>query len=375
MTSHEHEAKNIPLDERVAYATVVGSMAAADDVVVPAELDRLKSLCRELGLPDAETQKVIVTAEGRNSVAARRAMTHLAGSDLRFTLYTDCLLLAYADDTVAKAEREMLDGIAKALRIDDDRAKLLEEYVSVARQAARPGADGDEAKARAEAIASKLAALGIPVGAVALTSAAWLSVAGITTGLAAVGAGLGIATGFGAVVGLGVGTLYGVRWLHHKLVQRSPDELKYRYMQPDATITLREGCDEFHSSIPGLVTEDKVQSDKVKKLFESHDRCHVVFGCDTTLANEGFIDTWTIFGSDVDIKDYVDYLRTAEIKQIFQEAGYVRSLLESIKSSPRLFEVFMNARAMKKRWPFAGSDAYLDTPLKDIREEFGIVLV
>ncbi len=373
--AHEHEARNIPLAERVAYATVVGSMAAADDVVAPAELDKLKSLCKALGLPDGETQKVIVTAESRNGVAAQRAMTRLAQSDLRFTLYTDCLLLAYADETVVKQEREMLQGIAKALQIDEAKAKLLEEYVTVAREAARPDADHQVAKARAEELASELAAVGIPVGAVALTSAAWLSAAGITTGLAAVGAGLGIATGFGAIVGLGVGTLYGVRWLHHKLVQRSPDELKYKYMHPDAAMTLREGAEEFHSTIPGLLTEDKIQSDKVKELFKHHDRCHVVFGCDTSMANEGFVDTWTIFGSDVDLKDYLDYLKSPEVKQLFQEIGFMRSLLESVKSSPRLFEVFMNARAMKKRWPFYGSDAYLDRSLKDIREEFGIVLV
>ncbi len=375
MTSHEHDARNIPLAERVAYATVVGSMAAADDVVAPAELDRIKSLCKELGLPDGETQKVVVTAESRNGVAAQRAMTRLAASDLRFTLYTDCLLLAYADDTVVKQEREMLQGIAKALRIDDDKARLLEEYVTVARDAARPGADQHAAKARAEALAGKLAALGIPVGAVALTSAAWLSAAGITTGLAAVGAGLGIVTGFGAVVGLGVGTLYGVRWLHHKLVQRAPGEVKHGYMHPDTTMTLREGEEEFHSTIPGLLTENKMHSEKVKELFRHHDCCHVVFGCDTNMADEGFVDTWTIFGSDIDVKVYFDYLKSPEVKQLFEELGFVRTLLESIKSSPRLFEVFMNARNMKKRWPFFGSDAYLDTSLEDIREEFGIVLV
>lgn len=375
MTSHEHEARSIPLAERVAYATVVGSMAAADDVVAPAELSKLKSLCKELGLPEGETQKVVVTAESRNGVAAERAMTSLASSDLRFTLYTDCLMLAYADDKVVEQEREMLRAIAKALDIDDEKAKLLEEYVTVARDAARPGADQKAAKARAEALAGQLATLGIPVGAVALTSAAWLSAAGITTGLAAVGAGLGIATGFGAVVGLGVGTLYGVRWLHHKLVQRSPEEIKYQYMHPGARITLREGETEFHSTIPGLLADDSMSSDKVKELFRHHDRCHVVFGCDTTTANEGFVDTWTIFGTDIDVKVYFDYLKSPEVKKLFEEVGFVRSLLESIRSSPRLFEVFMNARAMKKRWPFFGSEAYLDTPLEDIREEFGIVLV
>jgi len=46
--------------------------APADDVVAPAELDRIKSRCKELGLPDGETQKVVVTAGSRNGGAAQR---------------------------------------------------------------------------------------------------------------------------------------------------------------------------------------------------------------------------------------------------------------------------------------------------------------
>lgn len=58
------------------------------------------------------------------------------------------------------------------------------------------------------------------------------------------------------------------------------------------------------------------------------------------------------------------------------QIGFMRGLLESIKASPKLFEVFLRARAMTKRWPFhTGPEKYRDWRLVDIREEFGIQVI
>ena len=51
------------------------------------------------------------------------------------------------------------------------------------------------------------------------------------------------------------------------------------YMRPDATMTLREGLDEYYASIPDLIPTDG-ESEK-DHLFLFHDTCHVLFGCDT----------------------------------------------------------------------------------------------
>ncbi len=375
MTNKTHDARNIPLADRVAYATVVGSMAAADDVVDTAELEKLAALCAALGLPADETERVKLAAQSHHPDEARAALERLANVDLRFTLYTDCLLLAYADDQVAPQERTALADIAATLRITDEQAAALEDYVKVAHDAVKPGADHDELKRRSAGVADKLAAVGVPAGALALGSAAFLGVSGIATGLAAVGLGLGIASGFGAVVGLGVGTAYGVRWLHHKLADKSHGPAPKRYQDQDSTMTLREGFEEFRSGFEGLVTEDKMQSDKAKDMFLHHDRCHVIFGCDTTPGNEAMVDTWSIFGTDVSVKAYAEYSKLPEVQGILKETGFMRMLLESMKASPKAFEAFMHARAMHRKWPFFGGEEYLDTPLKQIREQFGIKLV
>jgi hypothetical protein len=59
--------------------------------------------------------------------------------------------------------------------------------------------------------------VGIPVGAVATMSAAGVAMAGVSTGVAALAIGLGVASGLGALLGLGVGTVIGVRWLHDRI--------------------------------------------------------------------------------------------------------------------------------------------------------------
>ena len=125
-------------------------------------------------------------------------------------------------DNRATAER-----IGANTGVDEIRAELLpadkvtaiEELVKATHDAAM-GKDGDHHK-KGTAIAEKLAGVGVPIGAVAAVSAVGLEMAGVSTGLAALGMGLGVATGFGAVLGIGVGSYMGVKWLRGKLGHKS----------------------------------------------------------------------------------------------------------------------------------------------------------
>jgi hypothetical protein len=146
------------------------------------------------------------------------------------------------------------------------------------------------------------------------------------------------------------------------------------YGKQDTTITLAEGLAEYRKSFPGLIDETKV-SPKARELFHAHDLCHVVFGCDTTIHDEAMVDTWTLFGTTVTVRAYVDYLRVNEARELFEEIGYLRTLLATIGASPDLWRVFMRTREMTKKWPFLGADAYLNVALDRIRDEFGIHLV
>lgn len=138
-------------------------------------------------------------------------------------------------------------------------------------------------------------------------------------------------------------------------------------------MTLGEGLEELRSSIPRPVHEDAV-SPAAAELFHYHDLAHVIFGCDTSLEQEAMADVWTIFGTDVGLKGYVSYLRLPEVRRVVMEPGLINTLKATIRGWPRLVRVARRARAMKKKWPFHGADAYLDRPLDALRDEFGVRL-
>jgi len=211
-----HEAHDIPLAERVDYLTIIASMAGADVSIAPEEFAKLKELCRALELPPAETQRVLDTAH-RPTRTVERHLDSLKSSQLRFTLLSDCLSLAYADGEYAKSERNEIASLARALEIDDAQLSTLEDCARALAEAHAKEHPNADWKAKGEKLAQQLAAVGIPIGAVGALSAVGLSAAGISTGAAALVMGIGVASGLGAVLGLSVGTVMGIRWLHDRL--------------------------------------------------------------------------------------------------------------------------------------------------------------
>ncbi len=371
MIDTKHDVASFPIEDRIAYATVVGSMAAADDVVSGAELSRVREMCSLLKLTSEQAEHIVAATEKGGAEATERALTRLRTADLKFTLYTDCLALAYADEQVVPEEERALDEVARALGINAEQVAVLREYVEVTRKAATDDASEQELEEIGARMSAKMEAAKIPVSTVAACSTAGLITTGVTAGFAALAAGLGIGTGIGALVGLGVGTMLGVKWLHNRLVS-TDNEKRFEFQKQDTSMTLAEGLAEFHSVFQNLKEAKDMSSPEAVDLFAKHDICHVVFGCDNSIENEALVDTWTVFGTDVSIQRYVEYTKVPEAKAVFEETGYMRTLLGSIKATPKLFDVFMRSRDMKKKWPFDGHDAFMARPLGAIREEFGI---
>jgi uncharacterized tellurite resistance protein B-like protein len=210
-----HEAHDIPLAARVDYMTIIASMAGADVSLAPEEMAKLRELCGALELPERETQHILDTAH-RPTASIERHLDTLKSSPLRFSLLSDCLSLAYADGEYAKSERNEIASLAKALEVSDEQLAALEDCArAVAEAHAKQNAT--DWKAKSEKLAARLAGVGIPIATVGALSAVGISTAGISTGAAALAMGLGIASGLGAVLGLSVGTVMGIRWLHARI--------------------------------------------------------------------------------------------------------------------------------------------------------------
>lgn len=147
-----------------------------------------------------------------------------------------------------------------------------------------------------------------------------------------------------------------------------------RYLDQDCDQTLRVALDEYFAQIPDLITEENAD-ERVAALFRRHDIGHVVFGCDTTLDGEPLADTFCMFGTDVSLKEYSEYAKIPETKQLFVEAGAWPLFVASVRCVPRVIRALWICWRMPRKFPFWDNDKWLDIPLRDIRAEFGIRVV
>jgi hypothetical protein len=102
----------------------------------------------------------------------------------------------------------------------------------------------------------------------------------------------------------------------------------------------------------------------------------VIFGLDTTLADEGMADVRTLFSCDVGWRTYARYMTSdPEAKAIFKELGYVRAVWAVLIIVPRMFRAISEAWRTRKRWPWEAPADYFDRSLGDLRRQYGIRII
>ncbi|MDJ0734546.1 MAG: hypothetical protein QNJ47_10850 [Nostocaceae cyanobacterium] len=149
---------------------------------------------------------------------------------------------------------------------------------------------------------------------------------------------------------------------------------KLQYQQQNSPQTLQEGLDEYYASFPGLITKENNSHD-VAELFKLHDVTHVIFGCGTSIREETLTDIWTIFGSTVSLKQYMDYLKYPETTQVVKDIGFLKVIWIALQTLPAVIKVIFHTRKMKKKLLWGNYQQYLHRSLQEIREEFNIILV
>ena len=105
--------------------------------------------------------------------------------------------------------------------MSEKQVAAIRSYVeAVGKAGASDSASAKDLKKLGGDVAAGLASAGVPVAAVAVSGSVFgLSAAGITSGLAALGMGLGMTTGIGVAAAIGVGSYFGVRWLYKKVAE------------------------------------------------------------------------------------------------------------------------------------------------------------
>lgn len=142
------------------------------------------------------------------------------------------------------------------------------------------------------------------------------------------------------------------------------------YERQDSPQTLAEAVAEYYAANPGLASVRNMSPD-AQRFFRSHDVAHVIFGCSTALDHEAVVKIASILGTSAGLGVLRGYRRHESI-EIYKQLR-LREVLGSIARSAAIVpRTAFRCLRQRSRWPWTEFEGYLDIPLRDIREQFGI---
>ena len=86
-----------------------------------------------------------------------------------------------------------------------------------------------------------------------------------------------------------------------------------QFQEQNCKLTLKEALAEFYAINSSTFSVPKPET-KWTELLVHHDVGHVFFGVNTSILDEAAGDYWTLLGSDLSFKEYLDYAKTPEAK-------------------------------------------------------------
>jgi len=142
------------------------------------------------------------------------------------------------------------------------------------------------------------------------------------------------------------------------------------FQRQESLQTLAQGVEEYFAANPGLA-QGRGMSPEAQEFFRCHDAAHVLFGCGTALDDEAVVKIASIFGTTAGLGVLRGY-RLHESLEIYRQLRVMpvlRSIAHSVFVVPRTIARCLGQRA---RWPWAEHAQYLNSPLREIRQHFGI---
>ncbi|MBW4682822.1 MAG: TerB family tellurite resistance protein [Microcoleus vaginatus WJT46-NPBG5] len=203
--------------ERVAFYGALFAIASADGSLDKEEMELIFGIMDLEGM--SEPAKRLIQSYIIEPPALHECLKTLSSADenLRFSLMVNLIDTAWANDELDPNEEKAIQLAQQELRITNEQVKAIEKFIQEMKKIRARGLDDNQAADAIKTAAAGLSAVGIPIAAVYLCgSVIGLSAAGITSGLAALGAFVGVGgmvPGIGVAVLLGTGIFMGVSHL------------------------------------------------------------------------------------------------------------------------------------------------------------------
>jgi ubiquinone biosynthesis protein Coq4 len=139
-------------------------------------------------------------------------------------------------------------------------------------------------------------------------------------------------------------------------------------------ITLQEGLDKFQEQNMKYFS-NRQTSERAQNFLLCHDVGHVVFGCDTSIYGEGVVKLWTTFGTTLGFWKVISEYNEANAFELFKMYSFGHVAKNISRFLLVIPTVIIRAKRMTKPWPFSAYEPYLNTPISEIRKEFGIQIL
>lgn len=152
-----HDFSKYPAAQRAAYLGAIAALVTADRQATEAEGQFLSALAQQIGLSQADAQRVVDAAMDPNSDSLKQNLDVLKSSELRFSLMHDLVAFAQSDGDYNEAEQERVASMAKYLGITEEQQDAVDQYQTAAAQGEDPSA-----------LNGLLGSLGMPKGGGAL---------------------------------------------------------------------------------------------------------------------------------------------------------------------------------------------------------------
>lgn len=219
------EQKKHPLEgysekDQIAYLSILSGVCYADKEFGNAEKDQLEVLLSQLKISDAGKAKVyssIFTLQHEDKMANLEVIQDLGNTELKYTLISDLCIISLVDSKFTDEEYQYILGIGEILGVTQEQVDAIKSLQENLYKIKDEPSNSERIKQVVKDSAAKLAGVGVPVAAIAASGSVFgLSAAGLTSGLAALGALVGGGMVAGAVIvvpAIAFGAAYGVKKL------------------------------------------------------------------------------------------------------------------------------------------------------------------
>ena len=188
----KHPLKEYPENERIVYLSILSAVCYVDKEFSDKEKRQLDILLEELEISDDGKSKIyssIFIFQNEDKIANLETIQELGDTELKYTLVSDLCLFAVADSTFSDEEYQYILEIGEILGVVREQVDAIKSIQEDLAKIKDIPPNSERFKLLIKDSAAQLAAVGVPVGAIAVSgTVSGLSAAGMTSGLAALGA-------------------------------------------------------------------------------------------------------------------------------------------------------------------------------------------